>query len=160
MANRYVDDEPTKPTFKTPPTSQPTGDRNVRSRFSIGQPCFCHVVHDILEREFSRSVPRYSEDKGPTIILESRDGEPGELQRMAALLDALGKPLRHAVKRMFCDSNCGHIAVAICSSDIFLAKIIAGRLDHSLRAYNVANYGLEGHAGLSVTYGDQHLASI
>ena len=43
--------------------------------------------------------PRYSEDKGPTIILESRYGDLGELQCMATLLDALGMPRLRMVAR-------------------------------------------------------------
>lgn len=78
------------------------------------EPCFCNIVHDSLERELKRSVPKYSEDKGPTVILESRYGEPDELQCMATVLDALGMPLRPAVEQMYCDSQCGHIRVTIC----------------------------------------------
>jgi hypothetical protein len=158
MAQYY---DPAKATSKvnTSATSPSTGNRNERF-FSAGPPWLCHVVQNILNEEFHRSVPRFREDKGPTIVLESRDGEPSELQCMAALLDALGMPLRHAVRQMFCDSQCGHIRVTICSSSIFVAKIIAGHLDHALHAYNVARYGESGHAGLSVAYGDEHLASV
>lgn len=124
------------------------------------EPCFCNIVHDLLERELKRSVPKYSEDKGPTVILESRYGEPDELVCMATLLDTLGTPLRHAVELMYCDSQCGHIRVTIRSSDIFLAKIIAGQLDHALNAYNGAHYGESGDAGLTVAYRDENLASV
>ena len=162
MADRYFDDDQAKPTFdaKTPPTSRPTSKQDARLLFSGQQPCLCDIVRDLLERELKRSVPKYSEDKGPTVILESRYGEPGELQCMATLLGALGMPLRHAVQQMFCDSQCGHIRVTICSSNIFVAKIIAGHLDHALDAYNVAHYGESGHAGLTVAYGDEHLACV
>lgn len=141
-------------------TSPSTVNHTERLLFSAGPPWLCHVVQDILNGEFRRSVPRFPEDKGPTIILESRYGEPSELQCMAMLLDALGTPLRHAVEQMCCDSQCGHIRVTVCSSDIFLAKIIANRLDNVLSAYNVAHHDLEGHAGLTVAYRDENLASV
>jgi hypothetical protein len=159
MAQYY---DPAKGASKvnTSATSPSTGNRNERLLFSAGPPWLCDVVRNILNDEFRRSVPRFHEDKGPTIILDSRYGEPSELQCMATLLDALGMPLRHAVEQMYCDSQCGHIRVTICSSDIFLAKIIVGHLDHALNAYNVAHYGESGHAGLSVTYRDEHLASV
>jgi hypothetical protein len=162
MADRYFDDDHVKPTFEAKATSTsslPTGKRLTSLPFCGEQSCFCNIVRDLLERDLKRSVPQYSEDKGPTVILESRYGEPGELQCMAALVGALGMPLRHAVQQMFCDSQCGHIRVTICSSSIFVAKIIAGHLDHALDAY-VAHHGLPGHAGLSVAYGDEHLASV
>ena len=65
-----------------------------------------------------------------------------------------------AVKQMFCDSQCGCTRVTTCSTDVFLAKVIAGRLGHVLSANNEASYGMSGHAGLSVTFGDEYLASV
>jgi len=160
MAAKYFDDEQPKPPFKTPPTSEATGNRHVRSLFFVEQPWLSHVVHDILERELSRSLPRYSKDKGPTIVLESRYGEPGELLCMAMLLNSLGMPLRNTVKGMYYDSQSGHIRVTTCSSDNFLAKIVAARLNHALNACNEAECGVAGHAGLSVAYRDELLACV
>jgi hypothetical protein len=160
MAAKYFDDEQRKPPFKIPPISRAADNHHVRSLFSSEHPWFSHVVYDILKREFCRSVPKYSEDKGPAVVLESRYGEPGELQCMATLLDELGMPLRHAVEGMFFDSQSGSIRVTVCSSDIFLAKIIAGRLDDARNAYNEADHGMSGHAGLTVAYGDESLAYV
>jgi hypothetical protein len=123
MADRYYDDDQAKlaSKAKTPPIPRLTGASQCVARCNE-QPCLCHVIHDVLKRELKRSVPRFPEDKGPTIILESRYGEPSELQCMATLLDALGMPLRHAVEQMYCDSQCGHIRVTICSSSIFRSE--------------------------------------
>jgi hypothetical protein len=55
-------------------------------------------------------VPRYSEDKGPTIILEGRYGDLGELQCTATLLDALGMPRLRMVAR-FEQHPPGHVPV-------------------------------------------------
>jgi hypothetical protein len=159
MADRFFDDR-AKPTFKakTSSTSSPTGNRNMFR--PDGRPCLCDIARDLLESELRRSVPQYSNDKGPTVILESRYGDPGELQCMATLLDALGVPLRHAVDRMWYDSQSGHIIVTVGSSSIFLATIIAGQLDHALGAYNVAHDGFPGNMGLTVAHSDEHLACV
>ena len=55
-------------------------------------------------------MPRYSKDKGPTIILEGRYGDLGELQCTATLLDALGMPRLRMVAR-FEQHPPGHVPV-------------------------------------------------
>src|ERR1700757_3725762 len=120
-------------------------------------PCLSCVMKDVLAQELKQSVPSYSGEKGPTITLESRHGDPFELQCLAYLVTALDLPLRHTIEKMWCDSKSGHITVTTCSSSIFLAKVIARRLDGALLAYNFAD-GIPSHAGLTVNFADEYLA--
>jgi hypothetical protein len=120
-------------------------------------PCLSCVMQDVLREELTR-LPHYAEDKGPTITLESRYGEPHELQCLAFLVGALG-PLRHVVDRMWFNSKCGHITITVNSSSIFLAMVSAKRLDGALLAYNAAD-GVLGHAGLTVRFNEEDLACV
>jgi hypothetical protein len=92
-------------------------------------PCLSCVTHDVLQQELTRSVPQYSGDKGPTIMLESRYGDPYELQCLASLVSALGVPLRHAIEQMWCDSQCGHMVPTLDVRRSGSARSPAGRRD-------------------------------
>jgi hypothetical protein len=123
------------------------------------QPCLSCIMQDVLAQELKQSVPQYSGDKGPTITLESRHGDPFELQCLAHLVTALDLPLRHTIEKLWCDSKSGHITVTTCSSSIFLAKVIARRLDGALLAYNFAD-GIPSHAGLTLNFGEEYLTCV
>ena len=64
----------------------------------------------VIEVDPLPPLPRNSEDKGPTIILENRYGDLGEPQCMATLLDALGMPRLRMVAR-FEQHPPGHVPV-------------------------------------------------
>jgi len=67
-------------------------------------------VQAVIEVDPLPPLPRNSEDRGPTIILENRYGDLGEPQCMATLLDALDMPRRRVVAR-FEQHPPGHVPV-------------------------------------------------